>query len=163
MPFEEVLISYVKKRTWEGLNRRTINGKYPNWSRGNKSYLEGGVELQMSKQEFYSWCDTQASVILHIYRTGGRVSLDRTGKHYSIQTIQFLDLHENLKKCGSVTAVAVRGTNLLTGEIKEYPSARATAKDGFNPDNIRMCLSGKVKSHLGYKWERINKLPPTQN
>jgi len=39
-----------------------------------------------------------------------------------------------------------------SGEIKEYPSIREAARDGFNRGCIKRCIDGIQEQSMGYKW-----------
>ena len=43
-----------------------------------------------------------------------------------------------------------------TGGTKYYPSAGATAKDGFNPSSVGMVCRGEMKHSGGYLWRFLN-------
>ena len=50
---------------------------------------------------------------------------------------------------------SVRGTNLQTGEIKEYSSIKDATATGVQASSICACCKGKQKSAGGWKWEYI--------
>lgn len=93
---------------WGRLNRRTVNGNNPDWgSRSSRYYLERGVRLEMSYSEFRDWCESQASIIEHLYREshdnndlGIRPSIDRivSARHYSLDNIQVVTWRENSRR-----------------------------------------------------------------
>lgn len=58
-----------------------------------------------------------------------------------------------LEPIGNIKDKPIIGTNILTGEIKKYKSARFAKEDGFDPSSISSCCTGKSKTHRGYKWE----------
>jgi group I intron endonuclease len=39
-----------------------------------------------------------------------------------------------------------------SGELVEYPSVKAAARDGFAQPNVQACCAGRRKSHGGYQW-----------
>lgn len=86
-------IEYFKCTTWNNIRKRVINGKpTPN----NRSYIAKGIELRVSKEEFYSWCDTQRDLILSMRMP----SIDRVDNmgHYELGNIQILEHSDNAKK-----------------------------------------------------------------
>lgn len=48
---------------------------------------------------------------------------------------------------------SVIGTNVETGEIREYESAAAAERDGFRAQKVGACCLGRRKTHLGYTWK----------
>lgn len=53
-------------------------------------------------------------------------------------------------------AQAVRGTACNgTGMVVEYPSIQDAKAGGFTPTSIRYCLQGRLKTHGGFRWERV--------
>jgi len=94
-------LEYFKTKTWSALNERTINGARPRW--GHKAamqYLSRGRKLLFSKDEFYSFCDANKNLILALYASGDKPSLDRkdTDGNYSLSNIRVLSLKENLSR-----------------------------------------------------------------
>jgi len=67
------------------------------------------------------------------------------------KTHKTLGTYEKLRKMKSkpIIAIPVKGD----GEPIHYPSIRSTAKDGFNPGNVSSVLTGRMKTHKGYRWE----------
>ena len=60
------------------------------------------------------------------------------------------------KRVGNGVKQPVEAIDLETGEvIRRFASAAETAKDGFTPNSVSMCLRGVLKSHGGYKWQRV--------
>jgi hypothetical protein len=86
-------LEYFKCNTWNNIKKRTVNY---NPDPRNKSYIKKGIELQMSKEEFYAWCDLNWEVI----RTMKKPSIDRidSNLHYSLDNIQVLEHLDNIKK-----------------------------------------------------------------
>lgn len=64
---------------------------------------------------------------------------------------------EGRKRRSEKISKPIIGTNIKTGEVKYYPSARATVKDGFNENCVAHCAAGYKwrHSHKGYKWEYV--------
>lgn len=52
------------------------------------------------------------------------------------------------------TRTSVTGVNLKTGETVKFNSMNDSASEGFSPGSISQCLSGKLKTHKGYKWSK---------
>lgn len=92
---------------WARLNNRTINGAKPYWwSLSHRYYLEHGVQLQMSKTEFYTWVLAHWAEAEAILRTGGVPSVDRidSNGHYAIGNIRIIENHLNHQNGRSVAA-----------------------------------------------------------
>lgn len=90
-------IEYFKCNTWNNIRKRVINGKPDS---RNASYIRRGVELRITKEEFYKWCDSNSALILEIYAQAKTPSIDRidpTG-HYELSNIQILEFGENRNK-----------------------------------------------------------------
>lgn len=90
-------LAYFKRTRWKHMNTRCYNGKYPDKSR---SHYQKGILLNMSKTEFYAFCDANQDKILDMYLDGKVPSLDRidSNKHYSLNNIQIMELTENVRK-----------------------------------------------------------------
>lgn len=86
-------LEYFKCNTWNNIRKRVVNGK-PNPR--NKSYIRKGIELRMSKEQFYNWCDTHKEKVL----TMKKPSIDRldSNGHYELANIQILEHSDNLAK-----------------------------------------------------------------
>lgn len=87
---------------WSNLNRRTVNGKKPAYSNEStrRFYLSKGIELRMSRAEFYSWIEEQREYLAGIYASGDYPSIDRVDSsgHYEISNIRIMPLKENLSR-----------------------------------------------------------------
>ena len=46
-------------------------------------------------------------------------------------------------------------TNIVTGEVIEFPSIKQAQKAGFTPKYIKMCCRGDQVSHKGYTWQTL--------
>lgn len=149
-----------KVRTWEGINRRTVNGKYPDYAPGRPAicYLRRGTELRMSREEYWIWVDSQALKILAMYANGETPSIDRINSdgHYSTDNLQILDMRENRYRGslrgGAARYHAVTAIHLKTGEIIDFKSLTEARKLGVCHPNILACLRGDRKSAGGYQW-----------
>jgi hypothetical protein len=88
------------KSRWSGINRRTVNGAYPERNKRTSCYLDSGVRLEMTKEEFKIWCFDRKDIIENMYKNNIIPSIDRidTNGHYSIDNIQIIDQKENSKK-----------------------------------------------------------------
>lgn len=140
---------YVKGRYWSTLNQRCSNGTHIQYSRRNKSYLEKGIELHLTKSEFDAWVDQHWFEFEKIYAEGRTPSIDRrdAAKHYDASNMQVIDLKENMRKDRIKAVIA---TNLFTSEITRYESARDAI--GFDCKLIsRACLTGT--NHKGHSWK----------
>ena len=154
-------LSYFKMHTWVNINGRTVNGSHPVLSGSSLRYIERGqIELRMSKEEFYSWCDTQQEKILLLYKNGDTPSIDRKNPsgHYEIKNLQILSWRENtlkgvdsFRKKASVPVVA---TNVTTGEVRVFESTAAAVRAGFPYRGaIFDAINGKKPQYKGYTWK----------
>lgn len=103
--FSSPIVYKYAKGAWGSINQRTINGKYTdNPSVANNpqqvSYINKGIRLEFTQEEFYSFVEANSDIILKIYADGGKPSLDRidTAKDYSLDNIQIIPLSDNLGK-----------------------------------------------------------------
>lgn len=93
--------SKMVQNRWSALNQRCVNGK---WSQTHtnqfKSYQRHQIELQMTKEEFTAWMESQKTRYFEILATGDVPSIDRidNSAHYTISNIQLISRHENLEK-----------------------------------------------------------------
>jgi hypothetical protein len=153
-------LQYFKYTTWNSINKRTVNGSSPSNNTSCLRYLKKGIELRMTKQEYYVWCDRNASRILGIYKRGGTPTVDRTRKHYSIDSIRVSEFSANsiagavkgaltTKKTLSKPVIAI---NCSTGKSRRFSSAADARRFGFDQANILKCLRGKARTHKGYRW-----------
>jgi hypothetical protein len=87
--------------TWSRLNARTVNGTHPNYN-AFKHYLEGGTRLDMTRQEFQTFCEENRDKIETMLGESNlrkRPSIDRIDKgHYNLDNIQILSVGENARK-----------------------------------------------------------------
>jgi len=88
---------YFKLTTWRNINKRTVNGKYPHLKNPScVRYINLGVEIRMTKDDFYAWCDTQSELIMGIYEQNETPSIDRLGGlHYEFGNIRILSKTDN--------------------------------------------------------------------
>lgn len=156
LPFEKILLSAFKRMTWENLNKRTVNGKYPTiGKRKNKSYFENNVHLRFTAEEFRKWVDNHAKEILDIYSSGKVPSIDRTETDYDLKSIRIRELRENCNSGNKQPKVPLKAINVESGETLYFESVWEAKNKGFVRGNIHNCLRGKVKTHKGYTWHKI--------
>lgn len=100
------IVSEFRSSRWEHVNRRTVNGRVPRWwCRQARFYLEKGIRLEMTKKEFFDWCESQSKLILRLYAEGKTPSIDRidSSGNYEINNIQILDMQLNIAKRNQVS------------------------------------------------------------
>lgn len=61
-----------------------------------------------------------------------------------------------LAKAIASASKPVERINVVTGEIKYYPSIASTEKDGFSPSSVRKCCHKERERHGGYLWRFAN-------
>jgi len=94
-------MEYFKVQSWQDINRRTVNGKHANPDHyKNEVYFRKGIRVEMSRQEFYSFCDANEENIISLYAQGKTPSVDRidASKDYCVDNIQILSLKQNIIK-----------------------------------------------------------------
>lgn len=95
-------LSHFKKYRWKDLNKRTINGSQSVRlaKKNNSSYRNKQVELQLTKDEFYSFCDDNQQVIKSIYESGEVPSIGRVDSngHYSLDNMRIIPLSQNIRR-----------------------------------------------------------------
>lgn len=87
--------------TWHNINRRTVNGSYPDLkSTSTKAYIEHGTKLEFTQQEFIDWCQKQKDKILSLQRP----SIDRIDSwgNYTLDNIQIIPFEENCRQGGEI-------------------------------------------------------------
>lgn len=95
------IVREFRHSRWQSINRRTVNGRVPRWwCKQARFYLEKGIRLEMTKQEFYSWCAEQSSIIVEIYKQGEIPSIDRIDNegNYRLDNLQVISMRENVAR-----------------------------------------------------------------
>lgn len=105
------------RTTWGNIQLHTVNGVGK--AKANKAavYLRKGIRVEMTKQEFYTWCEGQRDVILNMFTLHDKPSLDRIDScgHYSLDNIRIIPFRENCARSG-------RERGLLTdAKVKALP------------------------------------------
>ena len=140
---------YFKLKYWTTLNQRTINGAHPVTSRRNMAYMEKGVRLEITKEEFDSWVDFHWLAIEQIYAYGGTPSIDRKDPdgHYTPENMQILELKENIGKDHRKPVIAITPGG---GELR-FSCAREAEGAGFDKRLISRSIKKNIK-HMGCRW-----------
>lgn len=154
----------LKVRTWEGINSRTINGKYPNWNMPLtvKYYLEKKIELRMGKDEYFSWVEEQRPHIEWLWKCGKRPSIDRkdSSGHYTLENLQIIDTIENITK-GLIESnkrfkKKISAKDPHTGKvIYIFESITDVEKMGMCRANVTACLTKRRNTCSGFVWGYI--------
>lgn len=103
---------------WNNLNRRTINGDYPNWKcKGTARYLQLGIELHLTRKQLETWFIERQKLVYDMWHAGERPSIDRidSSGHYTLENIRLVTLKEN-KKAGSASVLKAA----VLREIEHY-------------------------------------------
>ena len=84
-------IEHFKVSRWGEMNKRTVK---------QSEYSKKGIKVEMSKKDFYFWCETQKPIIFHMFSIGVKPTIDRidSKKSYSLDNIQILSWSDNSKK-----------------------------------------------------------------
>lgn len=94
-------LQYFCASIWGGLNQRTVNGSHPNWNHPELiRYLEKGIELHITHEEWKLYCAKYGWLIEVIYKAGEKPSIDRIDPngHYSLDNIEIVTLGENIRR-----------------------------------------------------------------
>lgn len=62
---------------------------------------------------------------------------------------------EKIKNSSRFRMKPIERIDKETGEVKEYESINAAARDGFSAGHIHGCMHGKRVSHKGYYWKYL--------
>ena len=73
-------------------------------------------------------------------------------------------IHGSKKNSGTNHKIAINKIDPETDEvIKLYKTLNEIKDDGFTIDKINLCINGKNKTHLGFKWEKVEEINITNN
>ena len=153
-------VECFQHRTLCGINQRTVNGSNPTRNIWTNSWLDKGVKLLFSKDEYYSWCSRNSEKILDLYRIGETAFIDRIDpkSHYSINNIRVISWEENQRLAVVNTVISKRirvvSTNIKTSEKRYFDSMAEAKKLGFSVCKISEVVSGKRPHHKGFRWSR---------
>ena len=120
--------SHFKSKRWSELNKRTINGKAPSCSpKIVRDYLSKGIRLELTREQFDSWCNENRDIILGLYKSGEVPSIDRINSkgHYSSSNMRIISLKENTRAGREARwdsykkEIAQIDAALANGELKE--------------------------------------------
>lgn len=93
-PFKQFITT-----TWSNLQRRTVNGKRPEWTnrRMVRDYLSKGIEIRMTRQEFAAWCHERRDLIMKLKTISDSPSVDRIDSrgHYEASNMRIISWNEN--------------------------------------------------------------------
>jgi hypothetical protein len=156
-------LEYFKCQTWGNIKRRTVNSKeFINFDRF-KTYKNKGIELRMSKQEFYAWVDFVWPQIEALYQLGLTPSIDRIDNdgHYQLDNIQILELRENIAKdhdyvatIKAATAAKCKKIKLVhpDGKVEYFASIKeACLVNDLAPAKLSSVLTKSRQHHKGFK------------
>ena len=91
-------VNRFKSTRWKDLNRRTVNG----YGRKLKqsSHLRKGIRVEITKEEFYAWCESQRVLIESLNAKGLRPSLDRINSNgnYELNNIRIIPHRDNVNE-----------------------------------------------------------------
>jgi hypothetical protein len=160
---DQLYVNTFKTERWKGMNQRTVNGSSPQWSDPVKAkYFEKGVSLEMSREEFYAFCDANAKLILELRDAGEKPSIDRIDhtRGYSLDNIRILSFRENCRlgsaqgkaKMKAVSCIPVRVIRASdNAEMGTFESQAAAARAlGINFQSVSAGLNRKSHYSGGY-------------
>lgn len=82
---------------------------------------------------------------------------DGNSRHNYENTVKHTDYIAFGKAVTERQSIPIKATNLSTGEVRYYFSAKEATKDGFNNSHIRRVCKGILKQHKGWLFEDITK------
>lgn len=166
---------------WHSVNQRTVNGRWKLDARAHRSYQAKGVKLEMTLEEFTSFCQLNWPKIEALRAAGQKPSLDRKNSdgHYSIDNLQIISLRENILKRRNVKMAPDLVHQLQTRAAAGEPTRELAHAFGISPVTVRAikrgylwkddllpisCLPGTAPRKLGFEKAReIRSLLPTRS
>jgi len=153
-------LSRFKTATWARINGRTVNGSCPQTrSLSAAAYIRKGVRLEMTKADFFSWCDRNAAAFYELVTRGETPSIDRRESrgHYAVDNLRLLSWRENGRLGGVANGRRLRKPIVATDGpgaiIHRFPSAKEAQRNGFNQGAICNCARGGKHSYKGLFWK----------
>lgn len=146
-----------KNDRWHGMRARSVNSGVRYAHKCFESYYKNGIELRMTKSDFYRWCDENRSSYEKIKLSDQSPSIDRidsTG-HYELSNLRIIDsktnISEGFKRWAVKRRKSVLGYKPETGEMVIYESQAQASRYGFNQGDISRAIKRKNR-HKGYFW-----------
>lgn len=145
---------------WGSMNERTVNGYYPRWDAPSyENYLRKGIRLEISREDFYTFCWKYRYKIERLFRTGQVPVIDRIDPddHYRLGNLQIINRSQNSKKANTELRKSLRvkpiiRISLETQDMENFPSIYHMKSLGFLPSKIHSCCRGRSESYAGYLW-----------
>lgn len=121
-----------------------------------KSPAYRDVKILFSIKELEDWVKMNWKKIKDMKLKGDLPTIDRIDPkgHYDISNIQVLSFPENVSKN---SALSVKATNILTGEVKFFYPISKVVEAGFIRGKVYAALKGRQSHHKGYIWEYVHK------
>ena len=147
-------LAYFKYQTWRNINRRTINGSNPRPEANCMRYIRRGVRLELTKDQFYAWCDEQALEIIKLYSDGWTPSIDRIDPngHYQLGNIRILSTTANAVLGARLASHKRKLTDDQVREIRDLvshlPHKEIAAKYGVNSSVISAIKARRIHKSL---------------
>ncbi len=147
-------LEHFRSTRWTEINRRV---------KRQNSYSRKGIEVRMSKNDFFEFCEKNKKIILHYYKVGETPSLDRIDNngHYEIKNLQIISWSENSSKERNLYNKPVKAINLNTNEERVYRGfwTKEFIGDGFDPSTAQKVCKKKPKynQHKGWVFEYTEK------
>lgn len=138
------------------MQQRAINGtQAPSAAKKrNRTYFNKGIEIKMTKDQYYDWCDKQSNTIMGLYKENKTPSIDRINSdgHYELTNIQILEWTLN-RQMGAINqkTTPLWAQNIKTGELIHAMSWKEMQKlTGVSTGNIWACIKKKRRTAGGY-------------
>ena len=113
-------IKHFQLTRWDGMIGRCSKHRK---HRKKHLYYGKGIEIRMTKEEFYNWCERYKDLIENMYKNGEIPTVDRidSNGHYEIQNIQIISLKENSARARKINiSKPIWSQNLITNEVNLF-------------------------------------------
>ena len=128
-------------RTWHSIKQRCA-GKY----------AKNGIEVRMTKKEFYAWWDSNFYLMKKMYNSGAKPSVDRIDPngHYEVSNLRVLERWDNVKMSRRRSKRPVKGVNIKTKEIKFFDGISDAAEHtgAFKSGIVMVCRGRKDRKSV---------------
>lgn len=160
-------LEYFKCARWNDIKKRCINTRrsLQSKSKAISYYLSKNIKCEMTKDEFYNFCELNKEKIMSLFKAGEKPSVNRINpkENYKISNLEIISLSKNcsmqIQKTKPIIAI-----NVITKEKRIYRGAfvKEIIKDGFDPSSVqKICKKTKNSGYLykGWHFHYLNEKP----